>query len=632
MADQRMSLPAESSVNSPKKRGFGARCWRVLKWTLLVTLGVVVLAVGFAFLFPQTAKRWSTKGMEELLPRYLAWNAGTGRFTSHLASRQEVKSPMRDGVQLATDIYLPSGHGPFPTIAIRTPYAKTDGRLIGDFFARYGYAVAIQDVRGRFASEGEFYPFRAEVDDGVDFTRWLKQQPWCNGKIGGFGLSYLGFTQWAMAVGNSDLTSIAPTLITANLYHGLYQGGAFGKLTFLHWSLTSYGRRGDWAGAKNIDRGYQHFPLVESDDAALTNISFYDDWVSHPTPDRYWRDLSVDHRFAEMTAPALLTAGWYDFFLEGQLHDFELIQQTASPRVREQTKILIGPWNHAFFNGNQQRYGIRQGKLELVPFEFVRAAKDWFDYSLQGLNNGWDRRPPVRAYVLGANVWRDEKQWPPADANPRTFYLHSAGKAQTLDGDGTLDSHAPTEAEPADSFVFDPRKPVPTKGGAHGVPAACGPADQREVEARPDVLVYSSAPLTEPLLVMGPVTARVFASSTARDTDFTAKLVDVFPDGQALIVCEGVLRARYRNGLDKPELLEPGKIYPFDIHVGNTAVQFQPGHRLRLEISSSNFPRYDPNPNTGTDIATERNPVSATQTIFHTHELPSALMLPVVPK
>jgi len=598
---------------------------------LFLSLGVAVLLAGLVFLFPKTAKRWAAAGMEELLPHYLAWHAGTGSFVSRLASKQEVKMPLRDGIQLATDVYLPSGPGPFPTIAIRTPYTKGEGRPIGDFFARYGYAVAIQDVRGRHASEGEFYPFRAEVGDGVDFTRWLKQQSWCNGKIGSFGASYLGFTQWAMAVGNPDLTSIAPTLITANLYHGIYQGGAFGKLTFLDWSLQSYGRYGDWAGAKHADRGYRHFPLVESDDAALKDIPFYNDWTSHPVPDAYWRALNVDHRFPEITAPAFLTAGWYDFFLEGQLNDFQLIRKTGTPRVREQTKILIGPWNHAFFNGHQKRYGIRQGRLELIPFEFVRATKDWYDFTLKGIANGWDQRPPVRVYVLGQNAWRDESEWPPARASQRCFYLHSAGKAPTLGGDGTLDLAPPAGPEPADSFVFSPTNPVPTLGGGHGVPAACGPADQRDIEQRADVLVYSSAPLSQRMLVMGPVSVQLFASSTTADTDFTAKLVDVFPNGQALIVCEGIVRARYRNGLEKPELLQPGKTYAFDLRVGNTAVLFQAGHRIRLELSSSNFPRYDPNPNTGAEIATERNPVPAMQAVFHTHENPSALFLPVVP-
>jgi uncharacterized protein len=625
-----MSETATIPASPPAKRNFGARGRRFSKRAFLLALGLLLLLAAFVLLLPQTARRWASAGIEELLPHYLAWNAHTGRFVSRLASTQQLKVPVRDGIQLATDLYLPRGPGPYPTIAIRTPYTKAEGRLIADFFTRYGYAVAIQDVRGRHASEGEFYPFRAEVDDGVDFTRWLKQQSWCNGRIGGFGMSYLGFTQWAMAIGNPDLTSFVPTLITANLYHGLYQGGAFGKLTFLHWSLTSHGRYGDGNGAAQIERGYRHFPLVGSDDAALKDIPFYNDWVTHPTLDAYWRTLNVDHRFQEITAPALLIAGWYDFFLEAQLRDFQLIQKTAPPRVRERTRILIGPWNHGFFNGNQQRYGIRQGKLELVPFEFVHAVKEWYDYSLKGAPNGLDRRPPVRIYVLGQNVWRDEYTWPPAAAVPRLFYLHSVGKAETLAGDGTLDATAPSHAEPLDRFVFVPTNPVPTLGGAHGLPAVCGPADQREIEQRSDVLVYTSAPLQDPLLVMGAVRVRLFASSTARDTDFTAKLVDVFPEGQALIVCEGITRARYRKGLDKPELLEPGRTSEFEIHTGSTAVQFQPGHRVRLEISSSNFPRYDLNPNTGTEIATESNPVPATQLVSHTQEFPSVLILPVI--
>jgi putative CocE/NonD family hydrolase len=619
------AVPAPPPGGRPRRRG-----WRWLKRTVLLLLALVALIVAFVVLFPKTAQRWAAAGMEWLLPRYLAANAGTGPFVSHLASRQEVKVPMRDLIQLATDLYLPAGPGPFPAIAVRTPYHKDEGRLIADFFVRYGYAVAVQDVRGRHGSEGEFYPFRAEGDDGVDFTRWLKQQPWCDGKIGAFGLSYLGFTQWAMATGNPDLTSIAPSLITANLYHGIYRGGAFGKLTFLHWSLTSHGRYGAWVDDAQVERGYRHFPLVESDDAASQDIPFYNDWVSHPVPDAYWRALSVDHRFSELTAPAFLTAGWYDFFLEGQLRDFALIQKAAVPGVRGRTKLLIGPWNHAFFNGNQQRYGIRQGRLELVPFEFVRLTKEWYDYSLKGIANGWDRRPPVRVYVLGQNMWRDEQEWPPARATHRPYFLHSRGNAQTLIGDGSLDLSPPTNAEPPDSFVFHPTNPVPTLGGSHGLPAACGPADQRAIEQRPDVLVYSTAPLAGPLLVMGPVSVRLFAASTASDTDFTAKLVDVFPDGQALIICEGVIRARYRNGLDQPELLPRGETCALEIAVGNTAVQFQPGHRVRLEISSSNFPRYDPNPNTGTEVAAERNPVPATQRVAHNPEFPSALILPVV--
>ncbi len=605
-------------------------CWRLLKRIIFLFLGVVVVLVGLKFFFPRQLERWTAAGMEKLIPHLLAWRAGTGRFETKFRPKQTVMVPMRDGIQLATDLYLPDAGGPFPTIVIRTPYAKSEGKLSGEFFARYGYAVAVQDVRGRHSSQGDFYPFRNEVEDGVVFTHWLKQQSWCNGKIGAFGPSYLGFTQWAMAVGNPDLSAIAPTFITANLYNGIYHDGTFCELTFLHWALSSYGRYGDMRGAANVQKGYDHFPLVESDDVALKDIPFFDDWVSHPTPDSYWRAINVDHRFADISAPAFLTAGWYDFFRDEQLEDFQLFQKTAPAAAREKTKLLVGPWNHGFFNGNQNLYGIQQRKLEVIPFDFVRETKAWYDYSLKGISNGWDKRPPVRLYVLGKNEWQDEQQWPPARAVSRSYYFHSAGKAQTLQGDGLIDVNLPTTAELEDSFVYNPRQPVPTRGGSHGQPAACGPADQREVEGRPDILVYSSSELAAPVLVMGPVAARLYASSTALDTDFTAKLVDVFPDGKALIVCEGIVRARYRNGMGQAELMEAGKIYPFTIKVGHTAVLFQPGHRIRLEISSSNFPRYDANPNTGAPIATERNPVPATQKIYHGKEYPSALILPVV--
>jgi putative CocE/NonD family hydrolase len=608
-----------------------SRFFRFAKWALLSLLVVAALLAGTWFLFPRAIQSGLAKVVENLLPRYLAWRSGTGWFEVGLPSKSEVKVAMRDGGRLATDLYLPDNRGRFPVILVRTPYNKAEGRVIGEFFGRYGYAVAVQDVRGRHASEGEFYPFRSEVADGVDMTRWARQQPWCNGRIGAFGLSYLGFTQWAMAVGNPELSSFAPIFISSDLYRGIYGEGAFGKLTFLHWSLTSYGRYGDWGGARNIRKGYDHFPLVDSDDVALQDIPFYNDWVAHPVPDEYWRAMSVAHRFSEISAPAFLVAGWYDFFLDAQLRDFQAIRGSGDPRVREASRILIGPWSHGFFNGHQERYGIRQRTLEAIPFDFVREMKDWYDYSLKGIDNGWGTKAPVRIYVLGDNEWRDEREWPPARVSQRPYYLGSVRGANSLGGDGVLDEGQPAESARQDSFVYDPRNPVPTRGGAHGVPAEIGPADQRSVEGRQDVLVYTGRPLAEPVLVMGTVKVRLYASSTAPDTDFTAKLVDVFPDGRALIVCEGIVRARYRNGFDKPERLQPGAVCPFDIKVGDTAVRFQTGHRIRLEISSSNFPRYDANPNTGGDIATECDPVPATQKVFHGRAHPSALILPVIP-
>lgn len=588
---------------------------RFAKWAGLTLLVMVLAAAGFWFFFPKAAQA----ATGELLFRYLAFRSGAGSFQSGFTVQRDLRVPMRDGVQLATDLYLPDGAGGHPAIAVRTPYGKGEGKLIGEFFARFGYAVVVQDTRGRHKSEGEFYPFRHEASDGRDFTSWIKQQPWCNGKIGGFGLSYLGFTQWAMAPGNPDLASISPTFITANLYDGIYSAGAFGQLTFLHWSLTSYGRYGNMAGARDIVKGYRHFPLIESDDTALGDIGFYNDWVTHPEPGEYWRAMSADERMCEITAPAFLVAGWYDFFRDAQIRDYQKLR--ACGGAGASSKILIGPWSHGFFNANLKEYGIRPGAGEAIPFEYIRESKEWLDYSLKGAANGWDRRAPLRVFVLGENVWRDEQQWPPAEAAARTLFLRAGGR---------LDAAPPGGDEPPDTFNYDPRNPVPTVGGNHGDPSAIGPADQREVEQRPDVLVYSSEPLTQPLRVMGLVKALVFASSSAPDTDFTAKLVDVQPDGRALIVCEGIVRARYRNGATSPQLLEPGKPERFEIELGNTAVLFKVGHRVRLEISSSNWPRYHANPNTGRDIATEGEPVTASQQVFHSAGRVSALYLPVV--
>lgn len=602
----------------------------LLRWVVAPVLVLAALLAGFRFFFPAAAKSVAEYCAAQFLIRALAFRSGTGWAGEGLRVQADRMVPMRDGMRLSTDLYLPTGSGRHPAILVRTPYKKAEGKLIGEFFARYGYVVAVQDTRGRHKSEGDFYPFRLEANDGIDFAAWVRQQPWCNGKIGAFGVSYLGFTQWAMAAGNPHLASFAPTFISGDLHEGIYKGGAFGQLTFLEWSLTSYGRYGDWAGAKNIKRGFGRLPLIEADDAALRDIPFYNDWVSHPEPDDYWAAMSASGRVEEITAPAFLTAGWYDFLLDGQMRDFQRIRRRAPAHVRAGTKILIGPWSHSFFNFNLKNYGIEQRRLEAIPFEFVKASKDWLDYSLKGAANGWERRPAVRAYVLGANTWRDEEEWPPRDAVDRSFYLRSGGRAKTLDGDGRLATAAPAAAEPEDTFLFDPANPVPTKGGGHGNAWTAGPIDQRDVERRQDVLVYTSDPVESPLIVMGHVRLRLFASSTARDTDFTAKLVDVFPDGRALIVCEGILRARYREGLDKPKLLEPGGVYPFDIELGPTAVSFQPGHRIRLEVSSSNAPRYDVNPNTGRAIATERTRVTATQRVLHGPAQPSALILPVV--
>lgn len=620
---------------SGSETGHGGRTFRSrlpvrLSGWIPALLILAVLPAAFVLIFPAAAKSSRQAVFNELLMRYLAFRSGSGWFQTGFSVQPDIGVPMRDGIRLATDIYLPSSRGPFPAVLMRTPYSKQEMKPAGEFFARYGFAVAVQDTRGRHKSEGAFYPFRNEMADGVDFARWVRRQSWCNGKLGGFGASYLGFTQWAMAGGDAGLTSISPAFITANLYEGIYQNGAFGQLTFLHWSLTSNGRYGDMRGAARIKSGFGSFPLIGSDDAAGKDIDFYNDWVDHPEPDAYWQGMSIAGGRGSIATPAFLVAGWYDFFVDAQIRDFQSIRHGGSEAARAGCKILIGPWGHGFYSRNLENYGIKPKWGEVIPFEYIRDSKAWLDYSLKGVRNGWERRAPVRAFVLGDNQWRDEREWPPARSSYRTYYLHSGGKAATARGDGTLALSRPTAREPFDEFVFDPRNPVPTAGGGHGDIRSSGPADQREVEKRPDVLVYSTAALQQPLLVMGPVRVRLFASSTAADTDFTAKLVDVFPDERAVILCEGIVRARYRNGLSRPELMRPGTVYGFDIEVGHTAVRLKARHRIRLEISSSNSPRYDVNPNTGRPIATERDTLRATQRVFHTPDAASALILPVV--
>lgn len=624
-------MTAPGSVPEPPRlrtRYRAAFIW-ALRWVLVPGLALILLAAGFSVLFPETARSWVDAASWRALVQVLAWRAGTGPFESRMRT-ESAMVPMRDGIRLATDLFLPESEGPFPVIVVRTPYTRGQGRPVGMFFARYGYAVAVQDVRGRHDSEGEFYPFRSESADGADLTHWLLEQPWCNGKISGFGGSYMGITQWAMAAGNPDVTSIAPLFATADLYSGIHPGGVFAKLTFLDWSLTSHGRYGSYAAARNIQRGFRHFPLREADDAAGYDIDFFNDWVDRPVPDEYWAQLNSRKRFSEFSAPAFIVGGWYDFFAEATIQDFLGLQAAAPPAVRQQTRLLMGPWSHEFFNPNLANYGIEPRWLELLPFEVVHDFKAWYDYSLKGLDNGWEQRAPVRVFVIGENVWRDEAAWPPAGAVTTSLYLGSTGTAGDDLESGRLDPAVPVLDQPADRFVYDPRDPVPTWGGRHGNHWNWGPSDQRGVEDRPDVLVYTSEALEEPLRVMGPVRTRLYASSSAPDTDFTAKLVDVFPDGKALIVCEGIVRARYRKGLEQPELLRPGAVELYEIPMGNTAVLFRAGHRVRLEVSSSNYPRYDANPNTGGEISRQREPQSATQHVYHSPEHPSVLELPVV--
>jgi uncharacterized protein len=576
--------------------------------------------------------------------------------TSHtLTVDRNVAAPLRDGTILYADVYRPAGPGPYPTLLQRTPYDKANPRVGASFILRAasaGYAVVVQDVRGRHASEGEFHTFVNERQDGFDTLEWLVAQPWCDGKVGMFGGSYVGLTQWQAALtGHPALKAIVPNVTASNYHDGwAYQGGAFQLAFNLSWSLTTLATNAVYR-AKTADPNvettwdrlldaiddmtseFQRAPLTGHEILAQYS-PFYDEWVAHPTYDDFWAALDVSRGYERLNVPALNMGGWYDIFLKGTLHNFAGMRERGPAAVRDHQRLLLGPWNHGgMMTGNPigaYDFGMRSTGA-VIDADGIHLR--WYDRWLRGEDNGVDGEAPARIFVMGSNRWRDEHEWPLARTDWQEWFLHSEGRANSLRGDGALSHEAPAH-EPPDAYVYNPRNPVPTMGGGlccNPVFTQGGAYDQRPVEAREDVLVYTTPPLERPLEVTGPVKLILHASSTAPDSDFTAKLVDVAPCGYARNLTDGILRARYRHSMAEGTMLTPGEVTELEIDLWATSNCFLPGHRIRLEVSSSNFPRFDRNPNTGELPAHATEMVSALQTIHHTATHPSRLVLPVIP-
>lgn len=581
---------------------------------------------------------------------------------NQIAVEFDVPATMRDGTVLRANIFRPIEPGTYPVALTRTPYGKDFASvspiLDAVRLARAGYIVVIQDVRGRFRSEGAWVPMLHEAADGYDTVEWAAQLPGSNGNVGMYGASYFGFTQWAAATqAPPHLKAIVPSITWADARDGLFwRGGAMELGSGAYWQLTAIGidallkryqeappeQRARALGAlvHEINRlraeGYRSLPLKDFEPYRRLGLApDFDNLVANPNSREHGAPYSVAEAYDQVRVPAYNIGGWYDIFCQGTLRNFSALRAEGRTAEARQARLLVGPWSHVGYGGvvGELDFGFTAAASFInLQTDLTGLTQRWFDYWLKGIDNGVVDEPPVKLFVMGDNVWRDEQEWPPARARPTPFYLHSAGAANTLDGDGTLSTDRPG-GEPADHFTYDPEDPTPTAGGAVLMNAVFGAGvrDQRPIERRADVLVYTSAPLDHDVEVTGPVVVKLWAASSAPDTDFVARLVDVHPDGLAQNLADGIIRARYRDG-DEPRLLEPGQAYEFTIDLWATSNVFKAGHRIRLDIASASFPRWDRNPNTGAPFASDTITRPAGQTILHDAEHPSHVVLPIVPR
>jgi putative CocE/NonD family hydrolase len=551
---------------------------------------------------------------------------------------RNVAVPMRDGVILRADVYRPKAGGPYPVLVLRTPYNK--GGVKGEVYARAGYMVVCQDVRGRYASEGTFESFVREkthdAEDGFDTVEWAARLPGSNGKVGTFGASYNAFLQWRLApLRPPSLLAMSAQTIPAR-YTDLEGPGTIrpGR-RLLWWNCTmapDMRRRAGRDGPQTPPAARRLWEAGEGE-SLLRFLPWLDlpdrvfegeagpvrRWLKNPALDP-WR---LDQACRDVAVPNLDIVGWFDH-CNGDMRLFRtMVKEGKTQAARAGQRLIVGPWSHS---GRGQR---RFGAIDFGPPAALNLRDleiRWFDHWLKGIDNGVEREAPVKIFVMGVNRWREEKEWPLSRARPRTFFLTSAGRANTPSGNGRLLPH-PATSPGMDQFTYDPRDPVPSLFGSA---LYAVPTERSILDSRQDILIYQTDPLKEPLEITGNPVVELFASSSAPDTDFFARLVDVAPDGKARDISLGMVRARYRQSLAKPVFLKPGEVESLSVRLNPTSNQFQAGHRLRLEITSSDFPNYDRNHNTDKDQNADATLAPAEQRVYHGERYPSRLILPVV--
>lgn len=544
------------------------------------------------------------------------------------------KQEMRDGMKLSADIYRPNIEGRFPTIVTRTPYNTVQGymRMFSDeakFFAKRGYAYVIQDCRGKNDSEGEFQPFFDDHTDGYDTLAWCAKQSWCNGSIGTIGASYQAWNQWATATLNPPnlKAMICVVSLPDPVINVPYQNGAL-VLWMSEWMGIVDGKRNTDPRIFDTEKNFNHLPLRTLDEKfGRKKSKIWQNWISHPSADEFWRKSFYQDKLGNVQVPALHVSGWYDDDVIGTHLNYTRMKKLGKTEfIRDNQKLIIGPWQHHV--NVTSRFGeIDFGNSALIDLPKIKL--DWFDYWLKGVDNGIMNAPKVEIFTMGANVWRKTNSWPFDGTQYIEYFFHSAGGANTSSGDGTLSRSKPS-SESHDAFSYDPLDPCPNIFDKSSL-AAEGPYDQRPMENRNDVLTYTSPAVESNIEVSGPVSVKLFASTSASDTDFWAELTDVFPNGYSMHLTEGIIRGRYRESLDTAKLLSPGQIYEFDLDLWVTSNVFLKGHRIRVDVSSSSFPKYDRNPNTGHKFGEDSEIIVAHQKIYHDAAHPSRTVLPIVP-
>jgi uncharacterized protein len=611
----------------------------------------LLAAAAVATLFAAPAAKAQRGGPLTATPPY-APDPASAPYATHpdlphynVIVRHNVGVPMRDGTSLRADVYWPDGEGPFPVLMTRTPYNKDGGENmdVGLRGAQRGFIMVNMDVRGRFASTGEWYPFKHEIDDGYDSVEWAAKLPHSNGKVGMWGGSYDGATQFLAALANPPhLGGIFPMCTASNYYKDwAYQNGALQQYFAESWATQ--------LAADQIDHqiAAQTNPMQYVPALPLTNYTtlpvppfagheglqaldaWYLDWITHSTLDSYWQQWAIDADYSRIKVPVYQMGGWYDLFLYGTLANYAGIKEHGGSEVaRSANRLLIIPGGHAGWGG-------RVGAADYTGTGYVDyygVMMDWYDSILRGSANGMAQEKPVRYFTMGKSVWAEADSWPPVGAKETKYYLHSAGKANSVAGDGTLTATAPNSGT-ADQFVEDPSNPVPTLGGKLCCDArhlTVGVQDQRPDEALPNVLVYSTPPLAQDLNVTGPVRVELYVSSSAPDTDFVAMLTDVAPDGVSHNIADGIVRMRYRDSLEHADFIKPDQVYKITIDMWATSNVFLAGHKLRLDIAGSNFPRFSRNLNTEESPETGSKGVAATNKVYHDDAHVSALVLPVM--